>query len=805
MTYKGQFRSIDNVLYTVEIITGGLVTDPPTEITMSGSPFVTEMDTSDENIYKPAKYQSATVGVVTKNASDYMFNVYSGNAKGTKITLYEGDNIVWAGYATPVLYNNGYTEVHEQIEIEAIDGLSILQYYKYNAQTKSIKSFRDILLNILNICGVYTELYVSAAGKLTSESKTSLIDDLYISEQNFFDEKEDNETDDDVAWTDQEVLEEICQYLGLVCVGHGDKVFLLDYDAIKNNVNTYWKYEIGTDNVTPTSVTLLNPISLSGSMYRGNNSTISLDNVYNKVSVKDDFYTFDNILPDIYETSVNKTKSTDPTLSSSENVNNGMYGEVVQGKEGNTGGDTNNNMICMLDRVYDPQHDRYSDYNAVFVKYFVNPYYKFYGYNRHSTANVNNSINYTDTKNMFGACVAKFSVNKLDKSYSQMEIIVHKIYNNEIKLDDWLARNEISSLSFNNYIMMLNPDNDYHITNSSITNYPYFESLDNNIAAFIGGQNAYLVIQGSYMYHYMCNGTVNGDPYPIPEGEVDISEGRYAMDAGQTYLLAKLQWGDKYWDGDKWGTTSKTFKIPYMRDDASGDDRRADATMFDNITFVNTVSWRIGTSEKGYVIPVPTDELMTGIPKITVYKPYDPNYHSTRTGSNEGQHYKHAAVFLKDFNMKAIIGDPTYSDVNKTDTIFTNVIDNNHVQELDEIKFKICTHDNKNPNYSAVGYKNGNTYTFLQKIYNSAMTNNGVVSPDGTTSSGSLSAEEWLIYRLTHQYSQPKVRLTLELKQRFAPYSIMTDHWIAGKYMIVDSQSTDFRTGQTTIVLVEKG
>ena len=37
-----------------------------------------------------------------------------------------------------------------------------------------------------------------------------ILDKLYISEENFFDEKKDDETDEDVAWTMQDVLEEIC-------------------------------------------------------------------------------------------------------------------------------------------------------------------------------------------------------------------------------------------------------------------------------------------------------------------------------------------------------------------------------------------------------------------------------------------------------------------------------------------------------------------------------------------------------------------------------------------------------------------
>ena len=40
--------------------------------------------------------------------------------------------------------------------------------------------------------------------------------------------------------------------------------------------------------------------------------------------------------------------------------------------------------------------------------------------------------------------------------------------------------------------------------------------------------------------------------------------------------------------------------------------------------------------------------------------------------------------------------------------------------ELDEIKFKICTWDNKKPNYSAVAYKDGSTLKYLDKTYNIA-------------------------------------------------------------------------------------
>ncbi|WP_181792830.1 hypothetical protein [Segatella buccae] len=54
----------------------------------------------------------------------------------------------------------------------------------------------------------------------------------------------------------------------------------------------------------------------------------------------------------------------------------------------------------------------------VFAKYFNNPYYKFYKYDadgRDITDTVT-SLNYTDTKSMHGATIAKFCVKKLDNA-----------------------------------------------------------------------------------------------------------------------------------------------------------------------------------------------------------------------------------------------------------------------------------------------------------------------------------------------------------------------------------------------------
>lgn len=100
--------------------------------------------------------------------------------------------------------------------------------------------------------------------------------------------------------------------------------------------------------------------------------------------------------------------------------------------------------------------------------------------------------------------------------------------------------------------------------------------------------------------------------------------------------------------------------------------------MFKDNNFLNTVSWRIGTDKKGYVIKTPSEHSISGQPKLTVYKPFDPTYKSTKSDKQKGQYYKHSVVFLKNFKLTAFIGDSTFSNDQDTDTKYTMDIDSDY-------------------------------------------------------------------------------------------------------------------------------
>lgn len=790
MIYSGTFESVNNTRYRVDIKTGG---NQRQELTLSGSPFVTQMDQSDEIIYTPAKYQTATVGFITP---DYNLDIYSPAAQGTKVELYEvgnSDTLMWTGYVTPNLYDQGFSKHIEEVQVECIDALSTLQYFKYNTENKSTVTFWYIINKLIKQCGAYTKFYISDNTQLTQNGNSCIARQLYISESNFFDEKEDGETDQDVAWTCQEVLEEICRYLGLTAIADKDSVYFVDYDAIKAGINTYWRYTV--DNSSGQKVTVRFSKAITGSDFSATGSTLSLDNVYNKVNVVSDYNTFEDVIPGVFDNLVNITSSSDTTLANSTNINNGMYGEVVSGN--------GENMIVMVDRIYNPQKNSYGDYNTVAVKYCNNPNYKFYKYNSSGTDITNSvtSLNYTDTKTMKGATIAQFFVKKLDK-ISTWESFLMQVVQGYLTLDKWLSRNQISNITFSNYIMMLNSDTN-HISNENAVNYPYFETVVNDSNALFGGQNAYLLIKGSYIFHYFSD-----DPYPIPDNEADISEGRYKIDASTAYLLAKLQWGNLYWNGDSWQNANTTFTIPFVPSNADGDDRRADALMFKENKFVNTVSWRIGTSETGQIIPMPDATVaISGLPKLTVYKPIDP------TWNGQGQHYKANCVFLKDFTIKAIVGDPTFSNANDSDTNYSMVIDEDYIQELGDIKMRIATHDNKNPNFSCVAYLDGDEYRFLDKTYNKALSGevsglvfNGINGDE--VCDGLLRQEWWLVYRIYKQYSTASIRLNFSLRNDNEIWGLYSDGAIdeqqSGKRFIADSISRDYRFNTQEITLIEK-
>lgn len=828
MIYQGKFADAAGEPHTVRIYTGwspsyNAANDTITEITLGETPFITTMDSGDDTIYKPMKGTGATIQIVTE---DYLFDIFSATAQGTKVELLNGVNFIeWTGWATPNLYDMGYQAI-ETIEVECVDGLSTLQYIKYTpvGETKTVRSFREIVDHILEQCHCYGNWHVNVNGGVPGTSG-SLMDNLFVSENNFFERNSDEKkTDTDTAWTCQEVLEQIAQFIGCSVMTYFTAVYFVDYDIVKasNGIMQWYTYTVGSAAAPTLTTTRREPIAIAkGSHYEGD-ATLSLGDVFNKITVKCNLNNYDDVLPDLFAGASNITKA-DPNMECPKTTSyhigddrSPIYGDVIENNAGNSIGDSNTKMLAFVD--VNGEADNSSTFESpswmsgVFIKYMSHPNltchkYLYNGSTWDDVTDDYDELCYSDTLALSGAFMVRSEVIWMRKfnSLNGYDALARECDNITTFIKDLTDEDEgvSSRLDLDDYILLVNPIADQpNYANAETehmwdtTAYPYIETELADTSALYGGDNAYYIISGSVLW----DGATKNSNYPIDSGteKIDINNGRKNISQSKAYLRCKLQQGDKWWNGEQWTTSESIFNLYFIKENT--EELRADANMFKELKIVNTVTWDMGLSETGYAIPI--SGVLTGTPKLTILNPMD------FSGASP---YPARMLALKNFKIKAAIGDPSYSGSMDTDTEYTNIINPDYVSEAQEVEFKVCTWDNKKPNYSCVATKVNGNYTYVDRLTNTALATDAqsVTYLHGTTgvvSDGSLRAEEWMVLRLTKQYSIPAKVWDVSLKSTMlltTPYHLFTSETL-GCTFIADKLEFDVKRRKVDLKLVEK-
>lgn len=778
MIHQGKFRDIKNNLYSVTITTeeGFAIT----ELEFNGSPFVASIEGGDV-LYKPARYTSATIGLICRN-NHYLFDVYSGKPQGTKVEVMRGNSPIFVGYAEPTLYNIGYETNLEELNIDCVDGLATLQYFKYEPidGVAGIHTIGDIVKHCVLKCNCYKTIVYDKATNIQANGES--IWSALVSEQNFLStDPEDKDKQDTKTY--QEVLEAICQYACVTAVSEGESVLLIDYDSLQDGSNKVDELDIISGEVSQyTYAEIDNRFSISSNAYAEGGAQLSLDSVYSKATVSNDNNTFDALLSNPFDGASNITIN-DPAITqkSQGTIDRACFGEFV------TGSGDDAKMLAMIDRVDGSQNN--DSFNAVFAKYYKNDNFKLHHYAVSGSSLVPTSVgddeaNYTTSHQTHGAYLAQMDVTKLDKM--DFEDYAKKWADGNMTLDEILANQEKSSVSFSEMIILNNPKSPVHITPSMAQNYPYLETTaDMSNVAFFGGDNAFLLISGSVIVH-----DKQTQPYPIPDGEVDLGNGRYEIDVNNAHILAMLEWSGKYFDGKDWQSTPVNFAIPYVNQT-----KRFDEVHYKENKIVNTVTWRDGIKDEGYKIPLPSGgAILSGQPRLTIYAPIDLGY------------YMSDIMVLKNFKISAVVSDPTFSGSLEDDTIYTNVIDENNAKEMDEIKFDVCTYDNKKPSYNVVACELNGNRVYVDKTMHDSLSAReiGTEMHDGTISTdGALRQEEHLLWRCVNQYTQPSTILEVALKEDLPLYYVIEESNLNHNY-VIDSVEKDYRFNTYRYKLIEK-
>lgn len=687
MKYVGNFKDINEKLYTIEIITNN-ESSKSQSIEFTDTPILVSME-GGSDLYKPIIYHSATINILQ---TEYNSDLYNKTAQCNKVLLKDSENkILFVGYLTPNLYNMNYTNILENIELEATDALATLKYIEYKTinENRTIVTFASIVQNILNKCNAYSKFYIST-------NKNVDLNNLIISEENFFDE-------DDDAMKCDEVLEEICKFLNVTCIAEGDSVFFIDYDAIKNGINTYYEYFL--NNIDTKEInTLQNTYNINKDDIACADTNISLDNVYNKVTVKDSLYSFNSAVPDYFD-------------------NKYLYNKTSEDSDF---------------EAFEIREANYVDKFKVYTQYFYSKYIEDYWYD----PNTNERILHPS--------VVSYNVAKEHRCAVLVRQYVYPVKD---------FSEEPNNLNFEEYIMC----NTKNLLSISDTNRKYFtiksENPDNK-KYFLGGNNMFLVLKGSVNF-------IRGEFLFIPPNGANQEDDKAEADV-QIKCMLKL--GNLYWDGSNWVNQETTFNLVF---DAKG---QIFTNNFFNIK--NNITYKMGLDGEGFAIKLP-ENVTTDTPELTVY---EPNYTIT-------------TAFFKDLKVEIQVAKEDLGlgkEEAETDTEYFNIINEDFVNEYSTIGFKICTWDNKLPNYSCVVENKSNGKYFLDKVH----------SQHNNTD---LRMEEHYIDKITNQYSTPSLIINTALNKKLDINTLITynTQFPTKKFVITDT-TFNYRMSNFEYKIIEK-
>ena len=265
---------------------------------------------------------------------------------------------------------------------------------------------------------------------------------------------------------------------------------------------------------------------------------------------------------------------------------------------------------------------------------------------------------------------------------------------------------------------------------------------------------------------------INFQIYPLTEingciGDFNIKVGGTdEFDLDGVYILAKLRCGNYWYNGTSWTTDSNnSFKIytDITRKNIVGEWFNAKNTN----DFTQGVNNLTGTI-------INFDKVIIGDLELILYNPKFP--------------IPVAYFFLKDITIDSqrVSFSTVIEDDSKKDTKYENVVNEDYINALDDIEFKITSKNDSELSYSKA--INGNT--ILDKVGN-------------TIYNSSEKPEKLLIQRIINQCKQPKIKLLQVIKPEILPYSIVTDNYLQGKQFVFTGGRINYEDNSMECNLIE--
>ena len=793
LRYYSEFKSRKDKTYRIEIHT--VFATYSEELTLTDSPFTVEYES--DTLYKPLKMSNSVTSILTDKI---LSDLYTAEGQNIEVRLYNktDDVLEWFGYMSPNLYSSDYITPLNIVEIQAIDTISVLENKKYsyiNSSEVYFKSFKDVIMHILDIADpgkILNKLYFQKTNRISKDVSTSLIEDIYIHERNFFDEANE-------PMNSRDVLEEISKYIGMTFIQYQDAYYMIDYDFIKNDELHFFVYDRISDTCESITIpsALLNVRNIGVSESAG---SISLGDVYNKVSVVANMNQITNLCPELLDDEkdiVNQNSDPNKYYISGRDIDGKNYTLLNSFFKSNSNWGYLIPSFSFLDIpaegvevTIDNVNDIYS--GVVWQKY--SDYITEDG--EPSSLSWKTCVSFLQAYNIISAS-RKTLLTLKNGEYPLFKggyFIINIAYrmsgsflpNDIIKTSDEVYSNTKYGAGFDNTMVpcKLYID-DYYYDGEVWRNQKYYTDRVNRGYYKITHNLTY---RGATWYRYK---DAFGDWRFVSKGEYDSASGEKAFGgfADSNKVYAYRENGEDIFV-EKWYHDECTLKDGFYLVHIN---KEGDKVFDDEKRLTNTVSYRFNLydSTDGVAIKLPDDKILCEKIRFELSTPnHLGKYPMYRT---DGGCHPCTAFHISDFTFKYTNNKVTYdifnNAVDDSDVVYSNVINDNNVTEMDDIELLINSNAKNISSYSNCATKSGDKFDYLKTVYSPLHDKN--VLP-----------EQILIDKFYTHYKAPKFRYSNNLNRGFSILSRIYENSLK-REMIVDQMSIDYANESCNVSLIE--
>lgn len=777
LIYKIKVPSLRKNSYVVEIEKDGY-TGEVTILTGGGEPFTTSL-ADDDFVYEPLRLSTAKLSVV---GGDELSSLFATGYQQYRVTLLKDDTPVWLGFIKPELYTQDYSTHTHEISMDCVSAISTLEYVKYvqsSASGLKFVSLKYLLSTAISSARArYGKVYIPHAFAISAEAygeNALMRDDCVITEQNFFDEE-------DKAMSCKEILEEICRFAHVTLYDDFGDLYFIDPDY----TDAYDEWTMSGGELTLTGANAVTPSSHSVQDigFGGSGHTLDIIAGYNKATIKiSNYNNADKVFP---EEDWENLKALSVELSQyniTSAIKVGMKttynNAVARGRavwltpkkwEVHTylGSGMTEDGIDMSTLLIDT-HGEYYDNKGVAIDEKVTEITDlsalvFDATNlshvlaKHTDGDYLNMIAWetnagmyttvkgtiaSGQKNLYGAFLAKYCDWQLNDdgtdsitSYSNEQIIFVRKYAMYSGL-----------ISEKNYDSVLFLPGKY----KGIFNYKGHMP----VAAYADGAIAInlQVVTIGYARPSSAQGMAKNGFYYSTE------KNTYAAGAVIEFTFI-LRIGENYWNGTEWTTSASTFVVKSKEMKEAGSFTELSTNKVLSAPYNDLTGWIIETH-----------------------------------GTMMGELYVELVdvsdnCAIKDFRMKFQLRDEYAIENDDDDRVYTNVVNKDYINELDEIEEKISSYNHDGLCYSKVLI---NKDFITDNLYEGI--NKEITRP-----------ENLLLRRIVNQYEYPRMKITQVLMNdpTILPVNIFTDKYQGTKKFIMSGLEKNYRMDTAEIKMIEK-